>query len=411
MIPYYYDFLLVLMLALLYWAGNNLQKNNVKLLSAAGMVAILAYTLNEGLRFGRGIDYNLYWQCYLDFARGLDTHQNIGFIVIQKLFLFFNLPFQALVMFMSFMFILGTLLMMKHYREVVVFALPLWALFSKGTVENMVRWYLAFSFIMIGLSFLMSHEKRSKHKYLLFCFIGCTIHYAIFPIPLVFYFLYFRKTPLISPIKVIFAFAIISIFFETSFMLRFVGVVNYLGTISEKFSVYSENAEFWLTNNALGTDSSNIGAINILFCVFLAIVGYKSSIQAGEKYVFAYNLFLIGFMFRGLTVRVELLGRFDHIFFFYRAIVFATILKLVILRMIMVRYRFVVMSLSIFFLMPFVFTPLITPFKSNPMKYLYIWDSSGNTPQTMLQMYLLEKYKANSQFEKKSDRMKQFQRK
>ena len=70
-------------------------------------------------------------------------------------------------------------------------------------------------------------------------------------------------------------------------MLHFVDVVNYLGTISEKFSGYSENAEFWLTNNALGTDSSNIGTINTLFSVFLAIVGYKCSMEAGEKYVFA----------------------------------------------------------------------------------------------------------------------------
>jgi hypothetical protein len=245
---------------------------------------------------------------------------------------------------------------MKHYRAVIVYALPLWALFSKSAVENMVRWYLAFSFVMIGLSFLMSNGKQSKLKYLLFCFIGCTIHYAIFPIPIAFYFLYFRKTPLISPIIAIVAFAFIAIFFETSYMLRFVDVVNFLGTISEKFSGYSENVEFWLTNNASGTDSSNIGVFNTPFCIFLTIVGYKCSMQAGEKYVFAYNLFLIGFVFRGLAVRVELLGRFDQIFYFFRAIVFAAIIKMLVLRMI--KYRFLVMSLSALFLMYIVIKPL-----------------------------------------------------
>ena len=396
------------MLALLYWAGNKLQKNNVEILSVAGIIAILVYTLNEGLRFGRGIDYNVYWQGYMDFARGWDTHQNFGFVIIQRFFLFFNLPYQALVMFMSFMFILGTLLMMKNFRAVIVYTLPLWALFSKNAVENMVRWYLAFSFVMIGLSFLMRNEKQSKLKYFIFCSIGCTIHYAMFPIPITFYFLYFRKTPLISPIKAIVAFALISFFFETRYMLNLVNVVNFLGTISEKFSGYSENAEFWLTNNALGTDSSNIGTINTLFCVFLTIVGYRCSMQAGKKYVFAYNLFLIGFVFRGLTMRVELLGRFDQIFFFFRAIVFATILKMAILRMI--EYRHIVMSLSVLIIMYIVFKPLADPFKSNPMMYLYVWDSSGKTPHTMFQMYLMEKYKANSQFVEKSERKKQFQR-
>ena len=396
------------MIALIYWAGNKLQKNNVEILSVAGIVAILVYTLNEGLRFGRGIDYNSYWQGYMDFARGWDTHQNIGFIIIQKFFLFFNLPYQALVMFMSFMFILGTLLMMKHYRAVIVYALPLWVLFSKSAVENMVRWYLAFSFVMIGLSFLMSNDKRSKLKYILFCFIGCSIHYAIFPISIVFYFLYLKRTPLISPIKAIIAFALISLFFETSYMLRFVDVVNYLGVFSEKFGGYSENAEFWLTNNAAGIDSSNIGIFNTLFCIFLTIRGYKCSRQAGEKYVFAYNLFLIGFVFAGLTIRVELLGRYDHIFFFFRAIVFATIIKMVVLRMI--KYRPIVMSLSVFFLMYIFFKPLSDPFKNNPMMYLYVWDSSGKTPHTMNQMYLIEKYKANNHFIEKSKRKKQFKR-
>ena len=191
-------------------------------------------------------------------------------------------------------------------------------------------------------------------------------------------------------------------------MLRFVDIVNYLGTLSEKFSGYGENAEFWLTNNASGTDSSNIGVFNTPFCIFLTIVGYKCSMQAGEKYVFAYNLFLIGFVFRGLAVRVELLGRFDHIFFFFRAIVFAAIIKMLVLRMI--KYRLIVMSLSVLFLMYIVFKPLTEPFKNNPMKYLYVWDSSGKTSQTMLQMYLLEKYKANSQFEEKSERKKQYKR-
>ena len=109
-----YITLLFLMIFVLYYFGQSLKKD-YRIFSNAGIAALAAYTLNEGLRFGRGIDYNLYWSVYDHFAAGWDSSKEPAFDLIQSFFLYFNLPFQALVIFMSFMFILGLLSLMRQY--------------------------------------------------------------------------------------------------------------------------------------------------------------------------------------------------------------------------------------------------------------------------------------------------------
>lgn len=407
MTPYVYCILLTFMLLLLYWAGTHL-KHEYKILSAPGIVAILAFTLNEGLRFGHGIDYNLYWQGYMDLARGWDSNQNIGFLLIEKFFLFFNLPYQALVLFMSMMFIIGTLFLMKRYKSVVMFALPLWILMSKDTVDNLVRWYLAFSFVLIGLSFLLDQEKRSRWYYFLFSSIGCSIHYAMLPIPIVFYLIHLRTKPLLTPKYAILLFAIVALFFNSSMMLIFVGIVNTIASFSVKFSGYGDYAEYWLTNNALGTDSTGLGISNVFVLVFLIIFGYKCCHRAGYNYVFAYNLFLIGATFYTIGRRIELVGRFNWVFYFFGAIVFACIIRMTMLRLI--RYRAIVIALTIIALVFTFYKPFVSPFINSPIRYKYVWDKKEETPQTVIQMYMIERYNKNKNYESTSERLNYYRK-
>ena len=150
MVPWIYDFLLLIMLFVLYRAGKSIAKTG-KIWSLAGFSAILVYTLNEGLRFGRGIDYNLYGMVYERLEATGQSDWDISFQFVARVLIDLNIPWQGYVILMSFVFILAMLIMLKVYQEIIPYALPLFALFSAGTVENMVRWYFGFSFIMIGL--------------------------------------------------------------------------------------------------------------------------------------------------------------------------------------------------------------------------------------------------------------------
>lgn len=391
------------MLFLLYYSGKKLSIN-YHIISPSGLLAIMAYTLNEGLRFGRGVDYNLYWQKYIDLSKGWDTHQNIGFLFIEKIFIFCGIPFQGLIIFMSFMFILGTLLLFKQYKEIVAFGLPIWVLLSLSFVENMVRWYLAFSLILIGLSFVLNNDNHRIRKYICFSIIGCFIHYAIIPIPIVFYWLSSRNKPLMKPKVAIVIFIMVVLFFKSNMMLPLASLINSISFLSNNFTGYTENIEFWLTNNALGVETIGITMMQSLFFIFLIFFGYKCSINAGKKYVFAYNAFFIGAILFSVGSKIELMNRYDSVFYFFSAIVFACIIKMIILYR--VEYREWVMALVLFFLVTKISHPIRVCIDDSSFKYMYVWDRKSETPNSMLNMYMMDNYRQNSQYESKDARMR-----
>lgn len=380
-----YVFLLLLMLYILYQSGRRLQKH-YKIMSGAGIAAILAYTLNEGLRFGRGVDYNLYWKKFEDIAAGGDSKENIGFLLWEKFFATLDLPWQTCIIAMSMVYIISLLFFLRCYKDVAVWALPLFVLLSKDTVDNMVRWYLAFSFVLIGLTYMLQGEKL--RKFILYSLLGCTIHYAMLPIPILFFFMWKLKKPLLSPILSIPIFFAVALFFKTEFMLHFVDLVNALTMVSEKFEHYGNNAEYWLTSGYSGrTRSSMPGMSEILFLCVIVYYGYKLVKTKGDKYVFAYNLFLIGLITKPIAMQIELVARFNAILYFFRAIVLSYILSDLFVKKTM-KVVPVLQLFVVLILLNYGRTFLTKPFGNHPKRYLYVWNKGKETPDSMIQMWV-----------------------
>lgn len=368
-------------------SGVNLRKK-CKILSGAGVTAVLTYTLNEGLRFGRGIDYNEYWRVYEIMGSGIDYGTNVGFLYLEKGLLFFNVPWQGCAMFMSFMFILGTLIFMKNYKDVMPIALPLWVLLFHNVANNLMRWNLAFSFIMIALFYLIINEGRLNVKFLVFCCIGCTIHYAILPVPFIFYFLYKIKKPIVSPFVCISVFIALSFLFQSEFMLRFVDLFNTLSALDDKFDSYGDDVEYWLTKSPGGSHNSSwIGPMDTFLGLFVTLVGHKSMRQAPKPYLFAYNLFLLGFMFRPATIQIELIHRYDELFFYQRVIVFGYVIFLYKKGLLIYKNLKMVplMTTFIFFLCFLSGTKEV--FREKEFKLWYVWNKEKQTPEDMLSLY------------------------
>lgn len=400
MIPLIYIILLVSMMFILYLTGKQIAKTG-KILSPAGIVAILAYTLNEGLRYGRGIDYNLYGMRYENLEAGRESDWEIGFQSIARFLIANDIPWQGYVMLMSFVFIFATLILLKVYKEVLPYALPLFVLFSMAAVENMVRWYMGFSFIMVGISFLLRGEKRSKLKFWLFTAIACTFHVAIVPLSVAFYLLWYRTKPLLSPIWVIILYFGIALSFQTEVMMRFVELANVmammLGGVSERFANYGDDAEYWLTGGFAGSGERSAfpNKHELLFLLCIVWLGYKAIKDADRKYVFAYNMFVVGFLAYPLALQIELVQRFAYPFLFFRAIVLACIIKHVFVnKTIMVNQMAWIFSLLV--LVNMGRKILINPFYGKPEKYLYVWDSQGKTYKSMYDMWIYEMYWADS---------------
>ena len=383
MIPFVYDFLLLMMLFVLYQAGRGLKRNGGKIVSSSGFMAIVAYTFNEGLRFGRGVDYNLYWGLYERLSSGEDSDKEWVFNLLIKIMSFVGIPYQGFVMLESFLFILGVLFLLRNYREILPLALPLFAFFSLGEVENMIRWYIGFFFILIGLSFLLNDNRK---YFFIVSYCGCVFHLGLLPVPVLFYLLYYIKKPFLHPILSIPLFVAIGLFFQTDVMINLVDIFNALTFLSERAAFYADDAETWLTGGYAGVTKTPFPSIKEMLFLFLLVwYGYKCIEKKDHKTIYVYNLFLFGFLLRPIANIIELVIRYDDLFYFFRSIVCAIVLYnflAVRVRIVpIVKLVFVLLFLNILyggFRRPFVFPDLC----------MYVWDQKNQDGDYMKQLWL-----------------------
>ena len=312
------------MLFVLYQCGKSLRKD-YRIFSAAGVVSMLVYTLNEGLRFGRGIDYNVYWKLYEEVAKGWDIEKDYAFTLFSKVLITIGAPYQVEILIMSFVFILSTLFLLKNYKEIIPLALPLFVFLSMRQVENMVRWYLGYSFILIGLSFLLSRAENKIIIYILFSILAFFIHFGLAPVAAIFFLIYLRKTPFFPPYITLLLFYGIYFFFDSRFMLNFIEYINVFTLMnSDISSYYVQNAEYWLTGGFAGMGSLNtsIRLVELITLSVLVIIGYKPLESMHNKnLVFSYNLFIIGLLLFPVSKHIELIIRYSQVFLFFEAIV------------------------------------------------------------------------------------------
>lgn len=379
-----YVTLLLLMLFALFIAGLRLQKK-YKIWSAAGLLAILVYTLNEGLRFGRGIDYNMGGIGYERFATyGGEYNNHIGFEYFVKALVSFDIPWQGCVMIMSCLFIVGLLFLMRSLKEVVPFALPLFVLVSSGTVENLFKWYMAYSFLMIGLSYQIEHLEKLNVRFVFFSCVATLFHIAFLPVPLVFYLLTKFKKPILSPLWSICLFFAIAFFFQTAFMLQFVDLINAASQLSDKFDVYANNAETWFTQGFQGRETRALpGMSELLFLICITLLGYKCLQYVDKKYTYIYNLFLLGLFLKPITNQIPLLARYDHVFFFFRAVMLACVLQFYYReKKFSLQSVWVVASSLIFYV--WASASIRAPLVGQPERYLYVWNKGKLTYKDMV---------------------------
>lgn len=390
-----YVTLLIFMLIVLYLCGKSLRKD-YRLLSYAGIMSIFVYTLNEGLRFGRGIDYNVYWRLYEEGAKGWDIEKDYVFTMFSKILITIGLPYQVEVLIMSFVFILSTLLLLKNFKEIVPVTLPLFVLLSMHQVENMVRWYLAYSFILIGFSLLLRSDGKNTYVYSFFNN-SFLYSFGLAPVLVVFYLVSLRKKPFFSPYITLLLFYGIYFFFDSAFMLNLVEYVNLFSLINSDITdIYLQNSEYWLTGgfSKMGALNTSIGIVQLITLSVLVIVGYKPLELAHNKnYVVSYNLFTIGLLLFPISKHIELMIRYTHVFLFFEAIVLSYfVYEYVINRRIIVSR--VLLFVILLFFARHCSEEFVNPFRMPSYRYMYVWNKSSQTHDSMIQMYIDDMYKA-----------------
>lgn len=334
------------------------------------IIPVILISLNEGLRFGRGIDYNGYYFKYNDIVNGFDIRTNdLLFTLLCKFNDYIGLPYQGLIFLMSFILIVCGVFYLRSHIKVLSFALPLFFLFTIDA-ENLMRWFLAFSVLLVGISYL----ERDNLKYYFICSgISFLFHSGIIVVVPIFLLLYYVKRPLIKPLPACIVYIVIYIFFKNSYMLNFVSYMNIFSGM-EQFSGYVDNAEGWLT----GTANYVAGKLKIgtvIMDLILIYIGYRL-IKYEPKFTYYYNICLIGTVLSPALYQIEILYRVCLLFKLFQFLIIAySIYHFIIKQNILSVYKILTCFLVLFLVKVYVVNILFEPYTEK--SYLYIWDSMG----------------------------------
>lgn len=137
-------------------------------------IGIIVYSLVEGLRWNRGIDYPHYYQ---DITGKLFTdYSETVYVWWTELFKFTGLPFWVAFIFYSFLFIHGFYFLLKKFKKQAVWALPLFFIITVGSSENLIRQFLAVSMFEYALYFFL---EKKYGKSAIFALLTVQIHNSV----------------------------------------------------------------------------------------------------------------------------------------------------------------------------------------------------------------------------------------
>lgn len=340
---------------------------------------IIAYTLYAGLRWGRGVDYNIYYWVFKDTVEGRgreDSEPLFDFLI--RFFGAIGLEWKHLVLFMSFFLAIASCIFLKQFRKGLVFILPFYFL-NIGDAENLQRWYLAFSFILIGIPFLINGNVK---RFLIFALLGFLVHYGVVLVllPLVAIW-YFSQKGILSPWISTALYFLGMFLFSTDMMLVFVDLVSNID-IGTRFAAYQNDAEGWLTGDNKDYLKGEASITNIIPSLFLIFVGYSYAQRNKDNrlLVLLYHWALFGIIFAPIAIQIELLGRICSPFVIMKFLFMAVLLYDILINKTQVKKY--VLFLSIFIFAYYVFTKVVTyPLSLDKNLTYYIWDSKGRNTQ------------------------------
>ena len=348
--------------------------NNVKILNFSPV--IVAYTLFAGLRWGRGVDYNIYYYVYQEIGKGYNEGWEPIFYAIVKGFSFIGFPWQIMVLFMSFLLILSFSLYLKQFNKQLYVILPLLVL-NLIDAENLQRWYLAFSFFLICAYSWQNKFHNHKVIALLFLIASILTHYGfVMPIMIFIGLWVVCKKYNLSPHIICCVYLACVFSFKTDMMLYFEQYIN-MFNIGGRFSMYQANTSGWLTGevDALDTPSNIASLSKIVPNILLIYLGaYWMKTENGLKYKYIYVIAVFSIVFSPIASQIELLYRVNSVL---------TIFKIIMIAILYDSYRkrklkkSIISALVLVVFVLKLYTMVSYPLICDKIDTYFIWDSQG----------------------------------
>ena len=334
---------------------------------------IVGFSVIEGLRFGRGIDYNVYYHSFKALDSGAREESSAFFyFLLCKFISYFDLPYQYVIFINSLILSVAGVLWLRRFPLVMIISLP-WFYLLSFAAENIFRWYTSFSFVLLALPFFLN---RRYVPFLILSVVACGFHIMmIIPIGL-FVLICLKKRILLDPIIVLVIYTGTLIIWSSEYMENFVFLANYALSYFDTYSeMYGGDMEAWLNGTQNGLIEFSITRqvfIAILF-FYLIFVG-KKIVNLHPWLIPYYNIMSTGILLYPIYGQIELLNRFGQLFLFFQCIIGAYCI-FYSFKNLYLRRRFLLWSLVVVFYISYSFYSRLTP-KNEYFTY-YIWDAEG----------------------------------
>ena len=257
-------------------------------------IGIIVYSLVEGLRWNRGVDYPHYYQ---DITGKLyQDYSEVVYLWWTDFFKFLGLPFWIGFIFYSFLLIWGFCFLIQKFKKQAIWALPLFFIMTVGSSENLIRQFLAVAMFEFSLFYLW---EKKLWKFAIFAILTLQIHNSVIIMSMGALFLqYVNFEKIIKSGYLMLAIYLFFYFFwNPSYLAPITSWLSMMSiSDSSRVSSYLDNADFWFSDESSLSD--RLGYVSKTASVFSKTVSLVTTclivkygfdlIKSKEKYRIAY---------------------------------------------------------------------------------------------------------------------------
>lgn len=358
-------------------------KNNLTYWKLA-FVPMVSYTLIEGLRFGRKIDWNSYFPRYqnLGINTDLEDYEPVFEFICHSLYNL-GISYPIFILLQCSLVIFAVVLFLSNHKEYIKWALPISLIMISGN-EMFIRFFMGFAFGIIGIYFSDKENLNSKIKYfyaIFFAILGGLNHLGAYIFLLLIIFKrYINKFVIPWQISVLLLFLTTFIMKPTDllFITKFTDFLYVLGGNEFHGAGYLGRTE-----ELLSGEFGLVGYMNRSLQTGIRTFGYSVPIYIyGSKYLnkdkdecFYYNIFVIGSIVDPLFGTIEIFNRFSTCLLFMATITCSSVYMQFERKLIQSKMQYILIYISMVFLFYVLITDIF--FRNGDINMMFLWDAMG----------------------------------
>lgn len=358
------------------WGNRLARTKSSKDFWKQALVPIFTFGIIEGIRFGRGIDWNVYFYRYTDLTNNVTGNYEFIFEWLCHIEGFLGLPYPAFILINEFVFIISIMFIVSKFREYSTYILPFVLSYSLFN-ENFIRWSMAVSFFFLSIYFLIANKLLKSYIFFIIAFL--THSGSIILVPIILGYKIFKNYQLNSKISLL-------ILFTTTFVMSLtnlsflVMLSNYLGHSS--LGDIQAGGYFDATEDLLAGTWGNQGIADknviskIRFFLGVAPIIYYAPqfIKKNTGANFIYNLFLLGAVLSPLFSLIEIFNRFSALLMLFGCIIGGITYSKLLKSNVKGSIKLLVYLSMIFQIYPILSTIL---FREGENNMLFLWNANG----------------------------------